>query len=93
MRSTGNSNIKRLEFSIEHTDRKALELIKEKLAITSNIFNRAKRSQNRQETFILQVSSKENINSIIKLCDSPLLNKLEGNKLIQFNNWKIWKKD
>jgi len=82
---------KRLEFSIEHTDRWALELIKYRLSISSNVVNRAKRligsGGHRKDTYILYISSKENISSLIKLCSNSLFNKLEGNKLKQFSDW------
>ena len=84
---------KRLEFSIEHTDRWALELIKYRLSISSNVVNRAKRligsGGYRKDTYILYISSKENISSLIKLCSNSLLNKLEGNKLKQFSDWML----
>jgi len=78
---------RRLEFSIEHTDRFALELIKKRLDISSNVIIRPKRSLRRKETYILYISSRNNISSLIKLCTDPLLSKLKGNKLKQFNNW------
>ena len=91
-------NSKRLEFSIEHTDRWVLELIKYRLSISSNVVHRTKRSLaspgaamggSRKDTYILYISSKENISSLIKLCSNPFLNKLEGNKLKQFSNWML----
>lgn len=75
----------RKEFFIEHTDPYALEIIKNRLEITSNIISRAKRSVERQETYVLHVSSIKNINNIIKLCDTY---GLKGNKLIQYEKWK-----
>lgn len=65
----------RLEFSrsaLEHTDKLALELIKKRLVISSNITIRAKRAKERKETYILYISSKENVSSLIKLCTDPL---------------------
>jgi hypothetical protein len=60
--------------------------MKNKLSLTSNVLTRLKRYENRQETYCIHVSSKNNILTIIELCENPLLNQLRGNKLNQFNN-------
>ena len=73
---------------IEHTDRQALELIKRRLNFSPNIIDRGTRNNTRQNTYALSISSKTDISSIYNLCQNPLLNKLQGYKLVQFNNWK-----
>nr|BBG67068.1 hypothetical protein [Stropharia rugosoannulata] len=76
-----------LIFSIEHTDRKALELIKQYLDLGPNILDRGNRGDTRQNSYSLSIQSKKDILTIKNLCENPLLNRLEGFKLKQYNNW------
>ena len=78
-----------LVFYIEHTDKQVLELIKRRLDLGPNILERGNRNNTRQNTYALTVSSKKDILSIRSLCENPLLNKLEGYKLVQYNNWTV----
>lgn len=78
-----------LIFSIEHTDRKALELFKEYLDLGPNIVERGNRENTRQNTYSLTIQSKKDILTIKNLCQNPLFNKLEGYKLKQFNSWLL----
>lgn len=63
------------EFSIEHTDRNALELIKSTLDFAPKVSDKAIRSNTtggiRKKTFILTVSSKNDINRLVAFLDSP----------------------
>nr|CBY89748.1 putative LAGLIDADG homing endonuclease [Pycnoporellus fulgens] len=76
-------------FNIEHTDKNALELIKKRLDLTPNVLDKGNRNNTRKNTFSLTISSKKDISSIRELCENPSLNKLEGQKLLQYNNWKV----
>lgn len=79
-----------LVFYIEHTDKQVLELIKRSLNLTPTIIDRGNRNNTRQVTYSLTISSKKDIHSIKDLCENPILNKLEGHKLVQYNNWKLY---
>ncbi len=77
-----------LVFNIEHTDKPALELIRKRLDLGPNVLDKGNRNNTREVTYSLTISSKKDIISIKNLCENKLLNKLEGNKLAQYNNWK-----
>ena len=77
-----------LVFQIEHTDRKVLEIFKNKFEFGPNIFERAERSIKQKKTYSLYISSKKDISKIVKFCELPTLNGLLGNKQIQYLNWK-----
>jgi hypothetical protein len=74
-------------FSIEHTDKKALELIKLHLDLGPNLVDRGNRENTRQTTYSLTLQSKKDIQTIKDLCRNPLLIGLRGYKLKQFNLW------
>lgn len=76
-------------FNIEHTDKQVLELIRKRLDLGPNVLDKGNRNDTRQTTYSLTISSKKDITSIRNLCENISLNKLEGNKLAQYNNWKI----
>ena len=78
-----------LVFYIEHTDKQVLELIKTRLSLSPNILDRGNRNSTRKDTYSLTISSKKDILAIRCLCENPLLNKLEGQKLVQYNNWQV----
>jgi len=75
-----------LVFSIEHTDRYALELLKQNLDLGPNLVDRGNRNNTRQTTYSLTLHSKKDILTIKNLCENPLLNKLMGYKLKQYND-------
>lgn len=77
-----------LVFQIEHTDRKVLEIFKDRFKFGPTIFERAERSINQKKTYSLYLSSKTDISKIIRFCDEPTLNGLLGNKRKQYLNWK-----
>lgn len=81
-----------LVFQIEHTDLELIKLFKEKFKFTPTIFERAERSSVQKKTYSLYISSKNNIFTLIKFCDNPALIGLQGNKKIQYENWKITNK-
>lgn len=76
-----------LVFYIEHTDKNCLMLIKKRLDLSPNILDRGNRKGTRQNTYSLFISSQKDLINLIKLIENPLLNGLEGYKLIQYNNW------
>lgn len=78
-----------LVFQIEHTDLELIKLFKAKFKFTPTVFERAERSVVQKNTYSLYVSSKNNISTLIKFCDNPALIGLQGNKKIQYENWKI----
>lgn len=75
-----------LVFQIEHTDRKVLEIFKDRFKFGPTIFERAERSINQKKTYSLYLSSKTDISKIIRFCDEPTLNGLLGNKRNQYLN-------
>lgn len=77
-----------LVFQIEHTDRKVLEIFKNKFEFGPNIFERAERSIKQKKTYSLYISSKADISKIVEFCEVPTLNGLLGYKKYQFLNWK-----
>ena len=77
-----------LLFTIEHTDRQVLELIKSRLDLSPSILDKGTRNNTRKNTYSLAVSSKKDILSVKTLCENTLLNGLEGYKLVQYQNWK-----
>jgi len=78
-----------LEFSIEHTDKPVLEFIRENFQFNPVILERGDRSGTRKNTYSLRITSKKDIETLKNFFESENLNKLEGNKLIQYFNWKV----
>ena len=77
-----------------------LELIKTRLSLSPNILDRGNRNNSRKYTYSLTISSKKDILAIRSLCENPLFlenkkyifyfhYKLEGKKLVQYNNWQV----
>jgi LAGLIDADG endonuclease len=69
---------------LEHTDFKAMELVKNILKLSPNILSRNR--ENRKTTHYLSISSKNDIQNIVKFFDS--MNILLGYKLVQYEEWK-----
>ena len=78
-------------FYIEHTDENSLDLIKERLNLGPNVLDRGTRNNTRKNTFSLSISSKKDLLSLKELIENPLLNGLDGYKLVQYNNWNLGK--
>jgi hypothetical protein len=78
-------------FFIEHTDQNSLDLIKERLNLGPNVLDRGTRNNTRKNTFSLSISSKKDLLSLKELIENPLLNGLDGYKLVQYNNWNLGK--
>lgn len=90
-------------FSIEHTDLSVLILIKNFLNFGPAILSRGQRyykaprsainefKENlpilRKATYVLTISSKKDLQSLIDLCENPNLIGLRGHKLIQYKIW------
>jgi len=85
-------NKNKCNFFIEHTDKQALELIKNRLCFSPNVLERSLRKRDigkiRKTTYQLVVSSKKDIKSLIMLLDNKNNIPLQGNKYIQYINWK-----
>lgn len=85
-------NKNKCNFMIEHIDRLALELIKYKLGFGPNVIERAPRARDEgktiKTTYMLNISSKKDINNLILLLDNKNNMPLQGHKLIQYNEWK-----
>lgn len=77
-----------LVFSIEHTDKNSLELIKKRLDLGPNVLDKGNRSNTRKNTYSLTISSKKDLLSLRELLDNPLLDGLKGHKLEQYKNWQ-----
>lgn len=78
-----------LVFYIEHTDENSLDLIKQRLNLGPNVLDRGNRNDTRQNTYSLSISSKKDLLSLRELLNNPLLNGLQGFKLVQYNNWHL----
>lgn len=85
-------NKNKCNFFIEHTDKQALELIKKRLSFGPNVLERSKRDRDigklRKITYQLNISSKKDLNSLTILLDNPENTPLQGNKYIQYVDWK-----
>jgi hypothetical protein len=78
-----------LIFSIEHTDKTSIELIKNRLDLSPTILDRGQRlfrGSLRKVTYSLGVSSKKDLNSLKNLLNNTDLIGLKGHKLIQYLN-------
>src|SRR5947199_350757 len=64
-------------------------LIKKRLDLGTNVLDRRNRNNTRQNTYSLSISSKKDLLSLRELLENPLLNRLEGYKLVQYNNWHL----
>ena len=69
-----------------------LKLIKSRFSFGPNVLERASRERDKgknniKKTYVLIISSKSDINSLIKFLDSNII-KLAGYKLEQYNEWK-----
>lgn len=83
----------KLNFCLEHTDKFALDLIKQRFSFGPNVLERSPRARDKnkpeiKKTYLLHISSKKDINNLIEFFDSDNTIKLQGNKLIQYNDWK-----
>jgi len=84
-------NRNRCNFYIEHTDKQALELIKIRLDFGPNVLERSRRLRDigrRKTTYQLIISSKKDLKSLVMLLDNSDNIPLQGNKYIQYVNWK-----
>lgn len=79
-------------FTVEHTHMYALNTIKKRLCFEPKIRVRSPRERNINKiiktTYILEICSKKNINTLIEFLDSGHTANLQGNKNIQYNKWK-----
>ena len=79
-------------FTIEHTDFYALDIINKRLCFGPKIRARSPRERDVNKiikpTFILEISSKNDIKTLIEFLDSNHTADLQGNKNIQYNKWK-----
>ena len=85
-------NKNKCNFFIEHTDKQALEIIKHRLSFGPNVLERSPRSRDIgkeiKTTYILIISSKKDIENLIVFLDNKENAKLQGNKYIQYIEWK-----
>lgn len=78
-----------LIFSIEHTDKASLVLIKNRLDLGPTILDRGQklfRGSLRKNTYSLGISLKKDLNSLNKFLNNTGLIGLKGHKLIQYQN-------
>lgn len=88
-------NKNKCNFYIEHTDKKALEIIKRRLSFGPNVLERLPRNKDfgkeRKTTYQLIISSKKDIENLISFLDNKNNIPLQGNKYTQYINWKqLW---
>ena len=69
---------------LEHTDEAVLNLIKNHLNLAPSILTRQRNI--RKRTYLLNLSSKKDLHSIINLIDKT--DNLKGYKKIQYSDWK-----
>jgi hypothetical protein len=85
-------NKNKCNFFIEHTDKQALEIIKNRLSFGPNVLERSYRDRDigkiRKTTYQLIISSKKDLESLIILLDNKENILLQGNKYIQYIKWK-----
>ena len=74
---------------IEHIDKLALEVLKHRLSFGPNVIERAARARDKgkeiKTTYMLNVSSKKDINNLIMFLDNNDNIPLQGHKFIQYN--------
>ena len=77
-------------FFIEHTDLQALYIIKQRLSFSPNIVARSPRARDVgkdiKPTYVLIVSSKNDIENLIQFLDSEQVAPLAGHKLMQYKD-------
>lgn len=88
-------NKNKCNFFIEHTDRWALEIIKRRLSFGPSVLKRSPRYQDsgkeRKTTYLLNISSKKDIENLIMFLDNKYNIPLQGNKYTQYIEWKqLW---
>ena len=76
-----------LIFYIEHTDLDSLIYIKKRFDLGPAVNYREARSDKRQPTYVLSISSKKDIETIKTFFNNPELSKLAGLKSQQFSVW------
>lgn len=81
-----NNNKKYPKINLEHTDEKAIELIKKILSLNHLKTYTRTRGQ-RKTTYSISISSKIDIHNTVLFLDN--LKNLRGYKLIQYNTWKL----
>ena len=72
-------------FVIEHTDKKALEIIKEHITLKVKVSTVTIRG-NRKQTYSISATAKEDITKVFNFIDKN--NLLQGYKLEQYNKFK-----
>lgn len=82
----------RPNFCIEHTDKISLDIIKRVLLFGPNVYERSPRERDkdktRKTTYRLIVSSKNDIANLIVFLDDKTNMRLQGNKYVQYSEWK-----
>ncbi len=83
---------KKCSFFIEHTDKYSLEMIKQRFNFGPNVLERSLRKRDegkiRKNTYVLHISSKKDIETLINFLDDNSNICLQGYKFILYNEWK-----
>jgi hypothetical protein len=84
-------NKNKCNFFIEHTDKHALELIRQRLSFGPSVTARSPRERDEgkdyiKQTYVLIVSSKKDIKSLMEFLDNADNMQLQGNKLSQYRD-------
>lgn len=74
-------------FCIEHTDKDVLELIRTRMQFGPKVNFRASRKEGRKDTYMLYISSKKDLESLIKFFSNDQIIPLQGYKKEQYERW------
>lgn len=80
---TSSHGITGAAFEIEHTDRRALELIKTRLGVGPNVLM-CKVRPGRKQTYSLQITTLKDLDALISFLDCNL--QLQGHKFLQYQD-------
>jgi hypothetical protein len=74
-------------FCLEHTDKDILELIRNRMQFGPKVNFRAGRQEGRKDTYTLYISSKKDLESLIKFFSNEQIIPLQGYKKKQYEKW------
>lgn len=74
-------------FYIEHTDKNVLELIRKRMQFGPKVNFRAGRQEGRKDTYVLSISSKKDLESLIQFFSNDQIISLQGYKKDQYERW------
>ena len=75
-------------FYIEHTDKDVLELIRKRMQFGPNVRFRARRQEGRKDTYVLSISSRKDLESLIKFFRNDQIISLQVFLEMEFHHFK-----